>query len=110
MRQLRGTGLDRQGETTVETELFETGLAARREVMGDAYVDDALAGTTELTKPIQDLVTEYCWGAVWTRPGLPRQTRSLLNVGILTALNRSHELESHIRGAFNNGCSPEEIV
>jgi 4-carboxymuconolactone decarboxylase len=92
-----------------QNELFEQGLAVRREVLGDEYVDRALAGATPFSKPIQQLVTEYCWGAVWTRPGLDRRTRSLINVAMLTALNRPHELAGHVRGALRNGCSEEEI-
>ena len=92
------------------SELFDKGLAVRREVLGDAYVDNALSSVDDLTRPMQDLVTEYCWGAVWTRPGLPRQTRSLLNLAMMTALVRPHELETHVRGALNNGCTKEEIA
>ena len=89
---------------------YEEGLAVRRAVMGDAYVDQALANADELTRPLQDLVTEYCWGEIWTRPGLPRKTRSLINVAMLTALNRPHEVRLHLRGALNNGCTREEIT
>ena len=89
---------------------FEDGLAVRREVLGAAYVDKALAAADDFTRPLQELVTEYCWGAVWTRPGLPRQTRSLVNLAMLTALNRPHELKLHVRGALNNGCTREEIM
>jgi 4-carboxymuconolactone decarboxylase len=94
----------------MDAKRFEDGLAIRREVLGDAYVDQALAEADELTQPLQELVTEYCWGAVWTRPGLPRQTRSLLNVAMLTALNRPHEIRLHLRAALRNGCSQAEIV
>jgi len=93
----------------VDTKRFEDGLAVRREVLGDDYVDRAMAGADELTRPLQELVTEYCWGAVWTRPGLPRKTRSLVNLAMLTALNRPHELKLHVRGALRNGCTPDEI-
>jgi 4-carboxymuconolactone decarboxylase len=78
-------------------------------VLGDSYVNAALSNSTDFTKPMQDLVTEYCWGAVWTRDGLDRRTRSLLNLGILTAVNRMHELATHVRGAVNNGCTTAEI-
>lgn len=88
---------------------YEEGLAVRREVIGAAYVEAALAGATEFSDAIQTLVTEYCWGAVWTRPGLDRRTRSILNLGMLTALNRSHEFGVHVRGALNNGVTREEI-
>ena len=88
---------------------YELGLRTRREVLGSEYVDRALENATEFTEPIQQLVTEYCWGAVWTRDGIDRRTRSLLNLGMLTALNRPHELAAHVRGAVNNGCSVVEI-
>ena len=88
---------------------FEEGLRTRKEVLGEAYVERALSNVTEFTEPIQKLVTEYCWGAVWTREGIDRKTRSLLNVGMLTAMNRQHELAAHVRGAVNNGCSAVEI-
>jgi 4-carboxymuconolactone decarboxylase len=94
----------------VDSKRYEKGLAVRRAVMGDAYVDQALANADELTRPLQDLVTEYCWGEIWTRPGLPRKTRSLINVAMLTALNRPHEVRLHLRGALNNGCTREEIT
>jgi 4-carboxymuconolactone decarboxylase len=92
-----------------DTDLFRQGLSVRREVLGDTYVDKALAGADDFNRPLQELVTEYCWGAVWGRPGLPRQTRSLLNLAMLTALNRPHEIEAHMRGALRNGCTPAEI-
>lgn len=94
----------------MDSKRYEKGLAVRRAVMGDAYVDQALANADELTRPLQDLVTEYCWGEIWTRPGLPRKTRSLINVAMLTALNRPHEVRLHLRGALNNGCTREEIT
>jgi 4-carboxymuconolactone decarboxylase len=94
----------------VNEKRFEEGLAVRREVMGSAYVDKALAEADELTQPLQELITEYCWGAVWTRPGLPRTTRSLLNLAMLTALNRPHEVRLHLRGALRNGCTKQEIM
>ncbi|MGE4427895.1 MAG: carboxymuconolactone decarboxylase family protein [Solirubrobacteraceae bacterium] len=89
--------------------LYEAGLAVRREVVGAKYVDAALVQATDFGEAIQTLVTEYCWGAVWTRPGLDRRSRSILNLGMLTALNRSHELGVHVRGALNNGVSRDEI-
>jgi 4-carboxymuconolactone decarboxylase len=92
-----------------DTALFREGLSIRREVLGDAYVDKALAGADDFNRPLQELVTEYCWGAVWGRPGLPRKTRSLLNLAMLSALNRPHEIEAHTRGALRNGCTPAEI-
>ena len=91
------------------SELYDEGMKVRRAVLGDAYVDRSLQGGTEFRKPMQDLVTEFCWGAVWGREGLDRRTRSLVNLGMLTALNRSTELAAHIRGAVNNGATKEEI-
>ncbi len=91
-------------------EQFEKGLKVRREVLGEAYVNASLASADELTAPLQKLVTEWCWGEVWNRPGLERKTRSLLNLGMLTALNRPHELKLHVRGAINNGVTEQEII
>lgn len=88
---------------------YEAGLQVRREVLGTAHVDRSLGQVTEFSRPIQELVTEYCWGAVWTREGLDRRTRSLLNLAMLSALNRGHELGVHVRGAIRNGVTPEEI-
>jgi 4-carboxymuconolactone decarboxylase len=90
-------------------ETFEDGLAVRREVLGAAHVDASLSQTSDFSRPIQELVTEYCWGIVWTSDGLPRKTRSLINLAMLTALNRSHELAVHVRGALNNGATEAEI-
>jgi len=81
----------------------------RRAVLGDEHVQQSRERATEFTAPLQELVTEYCWGAVWGRPGLDLKTRSLLNLAMLTALNRPHELRLHVRGALNNGCTREEI-
>ena len=90
--------------------LNKEGLAVRRAVLGAEYVDKAIGEADDFTRPLQELVTEYCWGGVWTRPGLPRKTRSLINLAMLTALNRPHELKLHVRGALNNGCTKEEIM
>lgn len=91
-------------------ELFDQGLGVRRAVLGDAYVDASLANNTdEFARDMQELVTQYCWGEIWTRPGLSRAQRSLINLSMLTALNRSHELATHVRGAVNNGVSRDEI-
>jgi 4-carboxymuconolactone decarboxylase len=90
-------------------EMYELGLSIRREVVGAEYVDRSLAQADDFTKPLQDLVTEYCWGRVWGRDGLPRDTRSLLNVAMLTALNRPHELKLHVTGALRNGCSADDV-
>jgi 4-carboxymuconolactone decarboxylase len=91
-------------------ERYERGLEIRREVLGREYVDAALAAADELGTPLQELVTEYCWGELWARPGLPRKTRSLLNIAMLAALNRPHELQLHAQGALRNGCSESEIL
>jgi 4-carboxymuconolactone decarboxylase len=88
---------------------FEAGLAQRRAVLGNEYVERSLANMDEFTRPLQELVTEMCWGTIWTRPGLPPKLRSLLNIGLLAALNRPHELALHVRGALRNGCTKEEI-
>jgi len=94
-----------------ESDLFSKGLEVRKEVVGAEYVERSLAAAEEdeFTAPLQQLITEYCWGAVWTRDGLDRRTRSLLNLAMLTALNRPHELKIHVRGAVNNGVTEEEI-
>jgi 4-carboxymuconolactone decarboxylase len=89
---------------------YEEGLAVRRAVLGSEYVDKSLRSADDFTRPMQDLVTEYCWGEIWTRPGLDRRTRSLLNLAMLTALNRPHEIRLHVRGALNNGLTREELM
>lgn len=91
------------------TEQFMKGLAVRRAVLGAEYVDKSLANVDPFMKPMQKLVTEWCWGEVWTRPGLDRKTRSIINLSFLTALNRPHEIELHVRGALNNGLARAEI-
>ncbi|MEJ2862801.1 carboxymuconolactone decarboxylase family protein [Actinomycetospora flava] len=88
---------------------FERGLAVRKEVVGEAHVERSMAQVTEFSRPMQEWVTRACWGEVWDRPGLDRRTRSLLNLVMLTALGRSHELAVHVRGALTNGCTTEEI-
>lgn len=90
-------------------DLYSTGMKIRREVLGDEYVDRALENTTDFNSDLQQLVTEYCWGALWGREGLSRKQRSLNNLCILSVLNRGHELETHLRGALRNGCTPDEI-
>lgn len=90
-------------------ELYENGLKVRRAVLGDAYVDRAMKNADPFNKPLQDLVSEYCWGWIWTREGLPRKTRSLINLAMLSCLNRPHELRVHVQGALRNGCTKEEI-
>jgi 4-carboxymuconolactone decarboxylase len=90
-------------------ETYERGLTMRRSVLGDAHVQRSVDNVSDFARPIQDLVTEYCWGVVWTRDGLDLRTRSLLNLVMLTALNRSHELAVHVRGALRNGVTVAEI-
>lgn len=89
---------------------LEAGMEVRREVLGAEHVERSMENATAFGRPIQEFVTEYCWGAVWARPGLDRRTRSLINLAMLTALNRRHELTIHLRGALNNGVTPEEIT
>lgn len=93
----------------MDKETFEKGLKIRREVLGADYVDQAMANATSFTKPLQELVTTYCWGEIWSRPGLDRRTRSMINLAMITALNRPHELKLHLNAALNNGLSKEEI-
>jgi 4-carboxymuconolactone decarboxylase len=90
-------------------EVFDKGLAIRREVLGKDYVDNAIKSADDFNRPLQEFVTEYCWGAVWGRPGLSKKTRSMLNLAMLTALNKPHELKLHVRGALTNGVTREEI-
>ena len=93
----------------MENQKYEKGLAKRREVMGDEFVDKALNAATDFTRPLQDYVTENCWGVTWTREGLPKQTRSLITIAMLSALKASTELKGHVRGALRNGCTVAEI-
>jgi 4-carboxymuconolactone decarboxylase len=96
-------------ENAVSSELYEQGLKNRKAVLGEKYVERALAGVNAFNAPLQELVTEWCWGKIWGRPGLDRRQRSLLNLAMIGVLNRPHELKAHIRGALNNGVSPAEI-
>ena len=88
---------------------FKKGLAKRRKVMGDAFVDHALSQADELTMPMQDFVTRVAWDEIWNREALSDRDRSLINLGMIAALNRPQEFKGHVRGALNNGVSPEEI-
>jgi 4-carboxymuconolactone decarboxylase len=90
-------------------DLFERGLAIRKSVLGAEFVDKAIAAADDFNRPLQELVTEYCWGAVWGREELPRKTRSMLNIAMLSTLNRPHELKLHVQGAIRNGVTREEI-
>ena len=93
----------------VDREMFEKGLKTRREVLGSPYVDKAINTADDFNRPMQELVTQYCWGEIWGRPGLDRKTRSMLNLAMISALNRPHEFKAHVRGAINNGVSKDEI-
>jgi 4-carboxymuconolactone decarboxylase len=88
---------------------YDKGLRIRRETLGDSYVDKALAEADDFTQDLQQLVTTYCWGEVWGRDGLDRKTRSTINLAMISALNRPHELAAHVRGAINNGLTKDEI-
>ena len=93
----------------MDKETFDKGLAIRRAVLGSEYVDNSIAAADDFTRPLQEIVTQYCWGEVWGRPNLERKTRSLLNLAMLSALNRPHEVKLHVRGALNNGVTRDEI-
>jgi len=93
----------------VEKEMFEKGLAIRRQVLGSEYVENALKTADDFNMPLQELVTTYCWGEIWGRPGLDRKTRSMLNLAMISALNRPHEVKAHVRGAINNGLTKQDI-
>ena len=90
-------------------EQYNKGMDVRRAVMGDEYVDRSLASITEFNKPMEALTTEWCWGEIWTRQGMDRKTHSVMNLSMLTALNRQAELKAHVCGAINNGMTIEEI-
>lgn len=94
----------------MNSDKYTKGLKIRRAVLGATYVDKAIETADDFNRPMQELVTEYCWGTVWARDGLTRKTRSLLNLAMITALNRPHELKAHVLGALNNGCSKDEIM
>lgn len=90
-------------------EIFERGLAIRKDVLGKEFVEKSFASADEFNLPMQELTTEYCWGYVWGREELPRKTRSMLNLAMIAALNRPHELKMHVKGALKNGVSKTEI-
>ena len=91
------------------TQMYDTGLKIRKEVLGEEYVERAMGAVDDFNRDFQEMVTEYCWGGAWGRGVLSKQQRSLNNLCMLSALNRSHEFKSHVRGALTNGCSLEEI-
>ena len=92
-----------------DSNLYEKGMAVRRQVLGDAYVDKSTANVDDFNRDFQRIVTEYCWGEVWTRSALSNKQRSLNNLCIIATLNRAAEFEIHVRGALRNGCTPDEI-
>ncbi len=92
-----------------DSQRYERGLSVRKEVLGTDYVESSIRGADDFNREMQQLVTEYAWGEIWSRPGLARRDRSLLNLAMLTALNRPHELRLHLRGALTNGVSKDEI-
>jgi 4-carboxymuconolactone decarboxylase len=94
---------------TTHRQTYEQGLELRRTVLGASHVQRSLDNTSDFARPLQELVTEYCWGEIWSRPGLGRRERSLINLAMLTALNRSHELGVHVKGALGNGVTVAEI-
>lgn len=91
------------------SETYDKGLAVRKEVLGADYVEKSFANADEFSRPMQELSTEYCWGNIWTREGLSRRDRSLLNIGMISALNRPHELKLHVKAALSNGLTRDEI-
>jgi len=90
-------------------EYFDRGMKIRKEVLGAEYVEKSFAAADDFNRPLQELVTEYCWGAVWGRDELPKKTRSMLNLAMISVLNRPHELKIHVKGAIKNGCTKDEI-
>ena len=93
----------------MDKQTFERGLEIRKSVLGTEFVENAIRSADDFTRPLQELVTEYCWGAVWGREDLPKKTRSMLNLAMISALNRPHELKMHIAGALKNGVTRDEI-
>jgi len=93
----------------MDKEMFEKGLNIRRQVLGAEFVDKAFATADDFSRPMQELVTQYCWGEIWGRPGLDRKTRSIINLAMISALNRPHEVKVHVRAAITNGLTKDEI-
>jgi 4-carboxymuconolactone decarboxylase len=104
------TGMAQAKRTLPTSKQFQDGLKVRKDVLGPQYVETAIENANDFNWPMQEFVTEYCWGTVWCRPGLDRKQRSMLNLAMLTALNRPHEIEVHVRGALRNGLTPEQIA
>jgi 4-carboxymuconolactone decarboxylase len=93
----------------MDQKTFDLGLGIRKDVIGKEFVEKALNEADDFTRPLQELVTQYCWGECWGREGLSRKTRSMLNIAMLSVLNRPNELKNHVKGALTNGVTPEEI-
>ena len=93
----------------MDKETYERGLEIRKSVLGKEFVEKSIASADDFNRPLQELVTEYCWGAVWGRDGLDKKTRSIINLAMISALNRPHELKMHVKGALRNGLTREEI-
>jgi len=93
----------------MDQQTYETGLKIRSEVLGKEYVENSMKSADDFNKPFQEFVTEYCWGAGWGRPGLSRKERSMLNLAMISILNRPHELKLHVRGALTNGLTKDQI-
>jgi 4-carboxymuconolactone decarboxylase len=107
---LPGKARSQQGGAIMsKSDLFEKGLEVRKEVLGEDYVNKSIAGADEFTRTMAEWSTEFCWGALWTRPGLDRRTRSIINLAMLGALGRPHELKLHVKGALKNGVTKDEI-
>src|SRR5579864_1092847 len=96
-------------ETPMDQKMHDKGLEIRKAVLGEAYVSNALKSVDSFNKPFQEMLNEYCWGTVWGREELPRKTRSMLNIAMISILNRPHELRVHLKGALTNGVSRDEI-
>jgi 4-carboxymuconolactone decarboxylase len=103
------SSIEQAREARPDDAAFQAGLTTRTQVMGPEYVDRALGAATEFTLPMQEFITRNAWGNVWQRPGLDLKTRSLITVAMLTAQGKQHELKAHVRGALNNGATPEEL-
>jgi len=93
----------------VTNDMFERGLEIRKSVLGKEFVEKSISSADDFNRPMQELVTEYCWGAVWGREELPHKTRSMLNLAMISILNRPHELRAHLKGALTNGVTRDEI-
>jgi 4-carboxymuconolactone decarboxylase len=109
MHEIDRRTLCRQKEIVMNKEIFDRGLAIRKKVLGAEFVDKSFAAADDFNLPMQELTTEYCWGAVWGRKGLSHKTRSMLNLAMISCLNRPHELKMHVKGALKNGVTKDEI-